>query len=545
MPVIDRKSRLLDRIWPLLVAGLLLVQPILAWISIQDKSPTFDEPYEISIGFDAWINGSQRWDFNHPSFGRRLASAPLLLLDVSLPEDVTNQGDLAYKFIYENGVPPETIFRSSHLIMLLSAVLLGAGVYLWGKELFGRTAGLLSLALMALDPNLAANASIARPDVLFAAAFLWTVYLWWRFSQRSSRRRAAAAGIALGIALSIQYSGLILLPVMLVLYLLTREGLQLPLALGAIGLAALAVFVFLGMEFISVAEFAEEQASLRGLPSGGPLPVWARQKLPYLRYIYGLWTLTQRAIEGRPVFLMGKVYSGGTILYLPTAFLLKTPAPVLIATGLAIVGARHRDGRLNRRNVLFLVVPPVAYAVAILLAGSVAAYRHLLPLLPFIYLWLGQLFWPLRSREWRIILGALVVWMVVENATAYPNYLTYSNLIIGGPPAVHRYLVDSDSDWGQELPALERFQRKNQTGPINLSYFGTADPGYFGIEYRCLPGYGRIGCPTASMPTTGWIAVSATCLRGLCGVTPDYYSGLDPEQADAVLGNSIFVFRLE
>lgn len=541
----ERNTRILDRVWPLLVAALILVQPILAWVSIQDKSPTFDEPYEIAIGFDAWIHGSQRWDFTHPSLVRRLASAPLLLLDVFLPGDVTNQGDLAYRFIYENRVPPETIFQSSHLIMLISAVLLGAGVYLWGRELFGRAAGLLSVALMALDPNITANASIAKADVLFAAAFLWTVYLWWRFSQRSSRGRAAAAGIALGLALSIQYSGVILLPVMLFLYLMTREGLRLPSLLGAIGLAALAVFIVQGMEFISVAEFAEEQASLQGLPSGGPPPVSAGQKLPYLRYLYGLWTLTQRAAEGRPVFLMGVVYPRGTILYLPTAFLLKTPAPVLIAVGLATVGAAERKGGLSRRSVLFLVVPAVAYAVAIVLAGSAAGYRYLLPLLPFIYIWLGQLVWLLRGRAWRIFLGALVTWMLVENAAAYPNYLTYNNLIAGGPPAVHRYLVDSDSDWGQELPALERFQRENQTGPIDLSYFGTADPGYFGIEYRCLPGYGRIGCPTASMPKTGWIAVSATCLKGLCRVPPDFYSGLVPEQADAVLGNSIFVFHLE
>jgi hypothetical protein len=49
-------------------------------------------------------------------------------------------------------------------------------------------------------------------------------------------------------------------------------------------------------------------------------------------------------------------------------------------------------------------------------------------------------------------------------------------------------LVDSNLDWGQELPGLKRWLVKNAGNqPVWLSYFGTGSPAYYGIEATRLP----------------------------------------------------------
>ncbi len=104
--------------------------------------------------------------------------------------------------------------------------------------------------------------------------------------------------------------------------------------------------------------------------------------------------------------------------------------------------------------------------------------------------------------------------------------------------------MDSNLDWGQELVSLAEFQVANQTGPVHLSYFGSADPSAYGVEYLCLPSLGLLSCPDADLPADGWVAVSATCLQGLCTPDPDFYAPLRSREPDAVLGHSMFLYDL-
>jgi len=129
----------------------------------------------------------------------------------------------------------------------------------------------------------------------------------------------------------------------------------------------------------------------------------------------------------------------------------------------------------------------------------------------------------------------LVVWIY---ATAYLMFR------LGGPAAGHHYLADPNLDWGQESIALSDYQTAHQTGVIHLGYFGSAEPSAYGVRYQCLPGLGLLDCPEADLPTDGWVAVSATCLQGLCTSDPDFYASLRARDPTDVLGHSMFLYHL-
>ena len=68
-------------------------------------------------------------------------------------------------------------------------------------------------------------------------------------------------------------------------------------------------------------------------------------------------------------------------------------------------------------------------------------------------------------------------------------YLAYFNELAGGPRNGYRSLVDSNLDWGQDLRNLKRWLREREIEePINLCYFGMADPRFYQIRHVKMPG---------------------------------------------------------
>jgi hypothetical protein len=86
------------------------------------------------------------------------------------------------------------------------------------------------------------------------------------------------------------------------------------------------------------------------------------------------------------------------------------------------------------------------------------------------------------------VIGVLLVIHGLEAALAYPNFLAFFNVAVGGPRQGYRQLVDSNLDWGQDLPGLARWRRnhRGQAGddrPFYLEYLGSSSPEHYGIEH--------------------------------------------------------------
>jgi hypothetical protein len=305
---------------------------------------------------------------------------------------------------------------------------------------------------------------------------------------------------------------------------------------------------------------AANQSSLSGvaLPlTGRMLLVADRWHLLPEAYLFGFAYAEMRSLS-RGGFLLGRYSDRGWWYYFPVVFLLKTPTVslLLIALALAYLAWRKRGDWLD---LTFLLVPVLAYVLVSLRSHLNIGHRHLLPIYPFLFVCCGSL-GLIRRPSARSLLGPALLSAVVLNgfvvfaplwrpARTYPHFLAYFNELAGGPRAGHRRLVDSSLDWGQELKGLKQWlDARHIREPINLCYFGTADPRYYQIAHVNLPG-GYLfepETPWDRIDVSGYLAVSATCLEGVYQ-SDEQRLGLERVLAEATLvdtlGYSLFIYH--
>jgi hypothetical protein len=120
--------------------------------------------------------------------------------------------------------------------------------------------------------------------------------------------------------------------------------------------------------------------------------------------------------------------------------------------------------------------------------------RHLLPAYPLIFIAVAPLFaapirrWLEGVRDPRAAAAATasvagLAWCLVANLTVAPRYIQYFNEIAGGPMRGHRWLIDSNLDWGQDLIRLREYMDARGIDQIHLAYFGTVHPGIYDIHF--------------------------------------------------------------
>ena len=238
-------------------------------------------------------------------------------------------------------------------------------------------------------------------------------------------------------------------------------------------------------------------------------------------YARGLLFVTEHS-AARPTFLLGELRDHGFPHYFAVSFLLKTPVPLLLLTALALA----RIPRLRRRDAALVWIPVAVYLAATATRGLQIGHRHLLPIYPFLFLAAGEAATALRG--WRpprgqALAAALALWYAGGTLRQHPHHLAYFNEIAGGSRSGWRLLVDSNLDWGQDLKRLAEWLRTHHVSRLKLSYFGSADARYYGIEHEALPGYtaphaARI---TREIQPGDVVAVSVTNLQGVYLESPE------------------------
>lgn len=266
------------------------------------------------------------------------------------------------------------------------------------------------------------------------------------------------------------------------------------------------------------------------VPRRGLVPFLCRAAVDYNLlpdgYVFGL-ARTLFFSGARVSYFMGEYSDTGWRAYFPVAFVIKTPiaALLLILAGVAAMWRR----RLPLRDPLLLtgVAALIIVFGGYLILGNVnIGERHILPLYPLLFA-LGGLGvgWMTaagpststtagesRSSTGRYVVGCLVVWLAAVNIWIHPHYLSYFNELAGGPSRGHRWLADSNIDWGQDLLRLADYARRHPDRPIKLAYFGSARPTAY-LECEALPSYLAFE-PTARL-TPGTYVVSITQLLGV------------------------------
>jgi hypothetical protein len=114
--------------------------------------------------------------------------------------------------------------------------------------------------------------------------------------------------------------------------------------------------------------------------------------------------------------------------------------------------------------------------------------RHILPIFPFLSVLAAAGGWALakRNRAWGFIVAGLVLIHAASSLRAFPNYISYSNELWGGPSQTYRVLTDSNVDWGQGLVAAKRYIAAHPDTPCFMAYFGSVDPAHFELSCKLL-----------------------------------------------------------
>jgi tetratricopeptide (TPR) repeat protein len=149
-------------------------------------------------------------------------------------------------------------------------------------------------------------------------------------------------------------------------------------------------------------------------------------------------------------------------------------------------------------------------------------------------------------------IGVVFLCLVISNLLIHPHYQSYFNLLIGKNENACKYFADSAVDWGQDRKELGEYLRQQGNPEVILSYFGTADPQYYGITYQNLESDGldavyemnRYAHINSDAPLKEYLAVSATCRVGVDYPNHHWFDFLNSLRPVAVIGNSIFVYDI-
>ena len=530
------------------VYGLALLSLLLAYglmlSSANRKSPTVDEQSHLFRGVAYLQEGATHFLLGHPLGASIWAAIPVLTEpDLSLPVDSPawedgNWSVAGSQFLWQLNDNPQRIIFLGRLAMIWLTLLLGGLIFRWGRALAGPTAGIAAMVLVLLDPNVLAHGRLVTDDLPVAFGFLLTVYGFWGWAQASQHNPSAnqwhwllLAGLGLGLASVFKYSAALLLPILATLAVWLawqRRSWQPIIAAGITAvIGGLFIWTVYGM-------------ALRPLPGGA---FWDD-----LFWVMGYF--------GQPhgAYLLGQTSGTGWWYYFPVAYLLKTPLPILMLLLLALV-LLVKQAFLARTIPVapFLIIPTFFYLIASLSISLNIGYRHLLPMLPFIALLLVVYLWRDGAHYGRVVVVGAAILVTAVSLWQWPDYIPYYNLLAGDSEQRWQLLSDSNIDWGQDLPALAAWQQ--ETGhPLNLSYFGTAYPSAYGLQFEPLPtwapGPEQIRADwqlyNPSRPTAGYYAISVTNLHGVVlGSNRDAFAYFREKIPLARIGQSIFVYEVE
>jgi len=488
----------------------LSLMAILAVSSMAWKSATYDEPVLLTAGTYYLHHFDPRVNAENPPLLKALYALPSLFFSFRPPRppervfdsyDMHDGIEYGVRALFSHPRALDILF-SCRLMGVLLGIALGGILYTVARGHWGRSTAMTLLWVYALSPNILAHVRLFTPDFGITFFFFLAILFWLRLLRRGHWSDAALAGIALGGALLSKYTGILLLPIFAVQAVLEAVRARRSIVewlrrrVGPVLLAGLIALFCIGAAygfrdmFPSLTVVSVRSPLLRNL---GRLPILGAMPLPVPEaYLRGLDIVAWNNRPGFPAIFLGRVYPHGAswAYYYLAVLALKTPLPLLIAWGLCIPALRRRSRREQWNALLWSIPPCVVFLNFSLVAYRQLGLRYILPVWPFAILFLGYFVHdlPPRTAERAVRLvrwsaGALLAWFAAESLFVYPDYLSYFNELAGGSKGGWRYLAASNADWGQDLPALARWQRQHGNPNMYVLYYGTAPLAAYGVRF--------------------------------------------------------------
>lgn len=491
---------------------------------IHKESRTFDEPLFIEAGLTYLKFKDFSFDPFNPPLARELIALPLLVNQTSFKDP---------------------IFLLSRSVVVSFAVCLALLVYFWSKALYGLKGAIFSLVILFLTPEFLAHSHYANTDLIATFFALLAFFVFGKYflpKKEITLKKVLIFCFSLGLALAARTLNIFLVFIPLVIYwivfLKKKAKVIILMSGGLLVLLTMWSTYFFTSEPMLGYRLDPNRQAFEFIKKYPYLTFLLKQPVPLGSYISTiknnfLYNQTNKFPKYGAFFGAFRASGPGYLVWL--IFLIKTPVPLIIIFLLILFKKKLTDQELFLRFILIFTF------LAIIPLGSNLRLRYFLLIYPILAIFSGNLF----LEFWKKALGKLVVialmsWMVWGAVRVYPHYLAYFNEIAGGSDNGYKYVVDSNLDWGQGLLTLKRFLEENSINEFQLAYFGSGDPKSYGF-----PPYTRVkdfstqdNLPVSELNVKKPLIISASCWY-YCGY---YKNGYLASQKPKVISGQFLLF---
>ena len=514
----------------ILLSTLLVLAVVLSFqvAAIYSHSLTGDGSHHLVAGYQALEYGQNSVNLEHPPLAKLLMAFPSWWSgELEIPEITAREAHrTADSLFLEPSLGTETV-RARWAVLLLLALPLLLSCY-WlafgvlrdrGSDLDqAHRAGTLLVLLMGLSLSVLPYLTILQTDVAVALAFVLVMLAGRGYRRNPGWQSALAVGLALGLGLASKFSAVLLLPAVAVIWFSGGERRRwrpwlsqgLIMTFGAISLLH-GVFWLANLQYDS--EVGREVLSQYCRGEGTVIvedrlldwekPLLALEEVdPYLaQWAVGfLGVRAQNSIGVYTSYAFGDVRSTGRWWYFPAVFLVKTPWVILLAWVGCLVGLARRGTQLLSRGSHPMILASAIYLALALFSNYNLGVRHLLPVMPFLFLPVASVW----SRSPVVgVVGPLLLF--VESLAVAPLWMSSTNTWFLGRANPTRFaLAAGNLEYRQNFLLLGRWAEENEVSDIKVLYPT--------VPREVIEAYvagGRAIVPGEDV-SPGWYAVSVT-----------------------------------
>lgn len=556
------------------LVALLTIQLVEIVITVHRESLTWDESDHMYAGYRMWKAGDFGLNPEHPPLVKLLATVPILNEKLWSPplkgSFFKNEAYIGGRdwLEHNDGGQQRLVFRM-RLAAAVLALALSLMVFVSAREWFGAIAALAAVTLTVFDPNILAHSGLVTTDVGASLFFLAALYCFYRYVAHPTWIRLAVAGIAFGLLLATKHSGVMLGPIFVILILweivAAQKGERIRTAVRLVGALAAIVFIAVGVLWAFYGfRYAARPAGLALVPTLDRYSqelssfdrgvIWRMAHLHLLPESYLMGMTDIRVFEkGFSTYILGHWHPHGVWWYFPITITIKTTLGLLalvLLGGYAVAFGKMGAEPQKRRALIYVSVVWLAYLMTAILNGLNIGVRHILPLYALAAVIGGAAVAALapRSRAWLWVCVGLVVVHVVSALSVFPNSLAYANEAWGGARNTHKFLNDSNVDWGRQLYQVKEWEDRHPGEDCWFAYTVRPfiHPETYGIHCHILPnGLGGAGKEPVPAVIHGSVLLSAAEVDG--SLWPSYelnpYRTFESRKPDEEIDYGVLVYR--
>lgn len=554
------------------ISGLLLAIMGLQMLTvISRKSITVDELVMIPSAYYHLVDGDFQFVNEHPPLSKILAAVPLLFIQPNEQKiDATNSPGIddpewatLSTFWDRNAKTFAAISFWTRVPLILLTLGLGILIFTFARTLFGPRTAVFAVALFSLEPTTIAHGRVVQTDVVAAFGYLLFFVALYRYAEAPGWRRAVYLGAAAAVAILAKYSmllvGVVLPPAFIFLWWRNSRRRDVfahaVVVIVSMWIAVNAAYFF-QFDSLDAADYAWIRTTFA---ADSATVIRATALLSYIlphEFVLGILFQYVHNQQGHSTSLLGMYSQMGWWYYFPVAFALKTTLPFLL---LSVTSAGWSIFKLVKdRDLRFvwLLVPAAIYSVFVLFSHINIGVRYLLPMFPFLIILGARLLDELLRVRYVLATAAVVLvcgWTAVEAWRAYPDHMSYMNQLASRAPHWW-YLSDSNVEWGDDLSRLAVYlKERGETSVADATLGGFGILRFYGIErvdaldeqldHADGPRYLAIGASYLNGSTVPWGGPGSG--RDTLAGRVHYFDDYRKRTPEAIIGNSIYVFRLK